>query len=123
MQVVKDFIMSERTGDFILYLYSISRMINLFAATAHIHYAKSARLHLQNMLNLEESHPWVHDRFTKGFHAIRRSDKFWAGLWSDLIIEQVMMRSIKSSGGLTRGRGIAESTRQLWLGSIQSDET
>lgn len=118
MQIVKDFIRSERTGDFNLYLYSISRMINLFAATAHIHYAKSARLHLQNMLNLNESHPWVHDQFTKGFHTIRRSDKFWAGLWSDLIIEQVMMRSIKSSGGLTRGRGIAESTRQLWLGSI-----
>ena len=28
------------------------------------------------------------------------------------------MRSTKSRGGLTRGRGITESTRQLWLGSM-----
>ena len=31
---------------------------------------------------------------------------------------QVMMRSLKSRGGLTRGRGITESVRLLWLGSM-----
>ena len=118
MEVVKDFTRSERTGDWNLYLFTLSRMINLFAATAHIHYAKSARLHLQNMLELKTTHPWVYKQFSNGYHTVRRSDKFWAGLWSDLIIEQVMMRSIKSNGGLTRGRGIAESTSQLWIGSI-----
>ena len=30
------------------------------------------------------------------------------------------MRSIKSSGGLKRGRGITESTLQLWLRSMHS---
>lgn len=45
----------------------------------------------------------------QGFHAIRRNNRYWAGLWTDLIIEQVMMCSIKSRGGLTRGRGITES--------------
>lgn len=119
MEVVKDFIRSERTGDWNLYLFSLSRMIDLFAATAHIHYAKSARLHLQTMLDLQETDPWVHEQFSKGFHTIRRSDKFWAGMYVvRLIIEQVMMRSIKSSGGLTRGRGSSESARQLWFGSI-----
>ena len=29
-----------------------------------------------------------------------------------------MMRSLKSSGGLARERGITESTRQLWLRSM-----
>ena len=38
--------------------------------------------------------------------------------WTDLIIEQVMMRSLKTSGGITRGRGITESVRQLWIGSM-----
>ena len=28
------------------------------------------------------------------------------------------MRALKSNGGLTRGRGISESTRQLWIGSM-----
>ena len=118
IEIVKDFIRSERTGNWNLYLFTLSRMINLFAATGHIHYAKSARLHLQNMLELKTTHRWVYEQFSQGYHTVRRTDKFWAGLWADLIIEQVMMRSIKSNGGLTRGRGIAESTRQLWIGSI-----
>ncbi|KAK7469717.1 hypothetical protein BaRGS_00036299 [Batillaria attramentaria] len=43
-----------------------------------------------------------------GHHVIRRSDRFWAGLSSDLIIEQVLMGSLKSTGGLTRGTGMGE---------------
>ena len=35
-----------------------------------------------------------------------RSDRYWAGFSTDLVIEQVLMRSIKTTGGLTRGRGI-----------------
>lgn len=46
---------------------------------------------------------------------IRQSYRIWAGLSSDLIIEQVLMRSLKTSGGLTRERGMTEHQRQLWL--------
>ena len=53
-----------------------------------------------------------------GYHTVRRSDRFWAGLWTDLIIEQVLMRSLKNRGGLTRGRGVSESTRVLWTNSM-----
>ena len=97
----------------------MGRTINLFAATAHINYAKSARLHLQQILDLHHLHPEVYAQFAEGsLHTIRRSDRCWAELWGDLIIEQVMMLSMKSNGGLTRGRGVNESTRQLWLGSM-----
>ena len=36
-------------------------------------------------------------------------------LSSDLIIEQVLMRSLKSNGGLTRGTGMGEHERLVWL--------
>ena len=62
--------------------------------------------------------PSVLASISKRFHTIRRTDKYWAGLWTDLTIEQVLMRSIKSSGGITRGRGITESVRLTWLGSM-----
>ena len=39
----------------------------------------------------------------------------WAGLWSDLVIEHVMKRSVKGRGGLTSGRGFSESTRLQWV--------
>ena len=49
---------------------------------------------------------------------MRRSKRFWSGLWSDLIIEQVMMKSLKSRGGLTSGRGMTESVRHQWVHSL-----
>ncbi|XP_054714645.1 uncharacterized protein LOC129224244 [Uloborus diversus] len=55
---------------------------------------------------------------TEGFFTIRRSDKFWCGLWTDMTIEQTLMRSMKSTGGLTRGRGISDSTMAKWILSM-----
>ena len=101
-----------------MHLESTSKMLILFAGTGHVNYAKSARLYLQIMFNLHADHPWLFEQFCNGFHSIRRTDRFWAGLWSDLVIEQFMIRSIKNRGGLTRGRGMAESTRDLWVGTM-----
>ena len=55
---------------------------------------------------------------TGGYHIVRRSNRYWAGLWTDLTIEQVMMITIKSRGGLTRGRGMSEIVRMLWIYSM-----
>ena len=94
-------------------------MLNLFAATGHINYAKSARLYLQLMLELPKDFPWLQEMFVnEGFHAVHKSNRYWAGLWTDLVIEQVMLRSIKSQGGLTRGIGITESVCLQWILSM-----
>ena len=49
---------------------------------------------------------------------MRRSDRFWAGLWPDLTIEQVIMRAAKSRGGLTGGRGMTEAVHMSWIYSM-----
>ena len=72
------------------------------------------------MLDLEITFPWVHAKFKGEFYTVRHSERFWAGLWTNLTIKQVMMRSIKSRGGLTRGRGITESVRTLWINTVQA---
>ena len=51
----------------------------------------------------QNDHPDTYQQFQEGLHVVRRSDRQWAGLSTDLVIEQVLMRSIKTSGGLTRG--------------------
>ena len=53
-----------------------------------------------------------------GNHVVRRTEKFWPGLFTDLVIEQVLMHRIKSVGGMTRGRGMSESQRAQWLLSM-----
>ena len=71
-------------------------------------------LYLQNMQNLQETHPEVYRNFG-GYHVIRRSDRYWVGLSADKVIEQVLMRSLKTTGGLTRGSGMTESQCLVWL--------
>ena len=58
--------------------------------------------HLQKMSELKEPHPDIHQQFESSHHIMRRSNRHWAGLSTDLVIEQVL-RSMKSTGGLTRG--------------------
>ena len=72
------------------------------------------------MVALQVTHPVLHQQFESGSHSIRRSNRFWAGLSTDLVIEQTMMRSIKTRGGLTRGRGMHETARGTWLGSLST---
>ena len=68
--VVKSYIRAERTGNWPLHLSCVKDMLNLFAATGHIHYTKSARLYLQQMLDLQINHPEVHNSFVEsGYHA------------------------------------------------------
>ncbi|MES9882369.1 MAG: hypothetical protein ABW185_15970 [Sedimenticola sp.] len=121
IEVIKEFISCERLGIWEGHLIAVGKFLNLFAATGHMHYAKSARLYLQTMRELPQSHTWLYNRFSEeGYHTVRRSDRLWAGLWTDLVIEQVMMRSLKSRGGLTRGRGMTESVRQQWVYSLHA---
>ncbi|CAG2245843.1 unnamed protein product [Mytilus edulis] len=116
--ILKRFLIAERTGDWLLHLSTLKEMLPYLAASGHNLYTKSAYFYLSQMQNLESDHPDIHAHFMNGKHVVRRSDRFWAGLSTDLVIEQVLMRSVKSTGGLTRGRGMGEVQRTLWLLSI-----
>ena len=119
VDILRQFICAARSGDWNLNLKSLEQMLNLFAAAGHTNYAKSGRLYLQLMLNLSDTHPWLYQKLAaEGHHFIRRTDKFWAGLWPDLVIEQVLMRSLKNRGGLTRGRGMSPAVRMVWIRSM-----
>ena len=74
--------------------------------------------YLQEKLELENRHPNVYLKFVNGRHVVRRSNKFWTGLSSDLVIKQTLMRSLKTSGGLTHGSRMNEEQRSLWTMSM-----
>ena len=84
----------------------------------HANYLKSAYLYLQSMNRLEKDNPSVFHKFMNGLHVIRCTDQYWAGMGCDLVIEQALMRSLKTAGGLTRGSGMSEHQRALWTMSV-----
>ena len=118
--LIQHFIRAERTGDWKLHLFCVREMLPHFHAAGHLHYAKSARLYLQQMEELEKAMPV--DEFKsyteKGYFTIRRLDSFWGGNFSDQTIEQFLMRTLKTSGGMTQGRGISDSTLTKWVHAL-----
>lgn len=113
--LVKQYIQAERMGDFELHLNSVKKMLPFFHAAGHWFYAKTAHLYLQEMLCLKDKlDPAEFQKFTiEGHFTVRRSDKFWSGIWTDMTIEQMLMKDMKIGGGLI-GRGMTESTLLKW---------
>ena len=105
INILQKFIRAERTGNWGLHLQALFEMLPFLAASGHNNYTKSLWIYLQQMSSLRDDCPVVYDHFQKGFHVVRRSERFWGGLSTDLIIEQVLMRSMKTSGGLHEEEG------------------
>ena len=120
IDVLRKHIRAERIGNWDLHLQAVAEMLPYMAAAGHNNYTKSLHIYLQQMSHLQDDHPDpdVYQHFQNGLHVIRRSDRYWAGLSSDLVIEQVLMRSMKTNGGLTRGQGMNEQQRLVWLLSM-----
>ena len=70
------------------------------------------------MVRLESEHPVVYQKLIDGFLVVGGSDRKWAGLSTDLVIEPVLMKSVTTRAGLTRGRGMTEQQRLIWLLSM-----
>lgn len=114
VDILRNFIKAERTGNWQLHLACVKDMLPFFAASGHNLYVSSARLYLQAMTELESTAPEIYSAFSNGLHVVRRSDRYWGGLSTDLVIEQVLMKNIKGCGGLTHGRGMTENQQLLW---------
>ena len=54
VMLLQNFIRAERTGDWELHLYCVQHMIPYFHEAGYLHYAKAARIYLQDMEELKE---------------------------------------------------------------------
>ena len=65
------------------------------------------------MDELQNIHPHIYKNFQNGLSCARRSDRFWAGLYTFRMIEQVLMRSVKTSDELIGGKGVRDAAACL----------
>ena len=102
---IKNFILAERLHDHDQHLSTVVEMLPTFAAAGHTQYAKGARLYVQLMQMNMSKYASVESMFkVHKLHTVRYNKFQWSGMWTDMSIEQTLMRSIKSRGGLTGGK-------------------
>ena len=114
------FIRAERLAEHDQHLsISIFKMLDIFAAGGRHQSAIGARLYCQLMKEFEtspEHNEMLHKFAIDRNHVVRYSPHDWSGTWCDICIEQTLMRSAKSEGGLSRGRmKNNESGHKCWV--------
>ena len=57
------YLCSDRTANWSQHLITKGKILNLFAATGHRNYAKSAGVYLQMIMNLEKEYPCLYKQF------------------------------------------------------------
>ncbi|KAF3835714.1 hypothetical protein F7725_028272 [Dissostichus mawsoni] len=106
VDVIKVFIRTEWLADHNGHLCCIvSRMLDTFR--------------LQGIINMPRVHGCTEtfESFTAhGNHVVRYSSHDWSGTWCDICIEQTLMKSAKSEGGLSKGRmRHSDSGHKCWV--------
>ena len=81
---------SIRIGDFDLYVYCLPKFASLFFALNHQKYARWLVRYHDNLLKLSETHPEVYKDFQEGCFAIKRTQKDFSVLPTDLTFEQTI---------------------------------
>ena len=114
-EICLKFLKAECTEDWQLHVEMRCMMLQYFASLCYYNYQKSAYLHLQTMSKIHVTNRGLQKQFMNEVQVIRRRDRFNAGFFSGLVKRQVLMRSLKTSEGLTRGCGMSESQRAIWF--------
>ena len=68
---VKTFIFAERSSGWELHLSALSKILNYFAGAGHSNKAKFARLYLQDMLALPQTHHVLYEEFMNGNPSVK----------------------------------------------------
>lgn len=111
------YIEAERLGNWHLHLYCVQQMLPVYHSAGRSNYVKAIQVCLQEMSKLQDiMDPEEYRMFTEGQFTVRRTEKAWAGIWTDMTIEQMLMRTIHTGAqGLSHGRGMTSNVMTRFL--------
>ena len=96
--LVLTFIKSLRTGNFALYVDSLTKLAPWFFILGHTNYARWVPVHLRDMANLCTAHPEMAVEFNNGNFTVRKTGRVFSAMAIDQAHEHNNC-AIKSDGG------------------------
>ena len=68
------YVLSLRTGDFLLHVQVLGKLVPWAFALNHHNYARWLPVHIHDMITLKEKHPTVLQQFLKGHFVVQKSN-------------------------------------------------
>ena len=100
MNLIRNFIRSERDGDFLLNMKTIQDLLPVFLGCDSLNYLRYGSFYLELLKNVKHTHPELHDSFLKKHFVVKRTSGSFNAVSPDLALEQTIQRSSKSSHGI-----------------------
>ena len=94
-----------RTNNIDLYIYSMTRIINLFFATNHVNYSRWLSKFQLDLLTNDDTHPGLRDILEDGVFSVRRTPHQFSRCPVDLTLEQTV-----NADATLRQTGLVSST-------------
>ena len=116
--LVFNFVRSLRSGNFQMYINSISKLTPWFFSLNHTNYARWMPIHIRDMCSLQLSHPRVDEEFRKGQFVLQKSKRRFSSMAIDQGHEQ-NNATMKDDGGIV---GITQDATALLRWSLTGPE-
>ncbi len=107
------FVRSIRTGNFKLYVQSLTKLVPWFFSLDHFNYSRWISVHLRDMITLSHLHPQIYEEFLKGHFTVQKTNHSFSKSAIDQAHEQ-NNAVVKDDGGAV---GLTESPAALqrWM--------
>ena len=99
-QTLLSLIRAERSGNWSLYIESLTSMLPMFYAYDRVNYSRWLPIYICDMVDLEENAPEVHKEFLLGKFSINRTGNPYAAVLTDMVLKQTLNKDSKGAGGL-----------------------
>lgn len=109
VELLLEFLYSERAGKWELHLESFRKMLPMFFAYDHTNYARWGSVYICDMLNLSVQAPEVYEQFLKGNFVVKKSAGGFNRISVDQALEHVNKTS-KDAGGIV---GLTKNSTRL----------
>lgn len=100
IEIIKDLIKSDRSGDWNLNVKSVKKMLPIFHVLDRTNYGRWGTLYLQDLLSLSHSHPDVYQKFLGGKFTVELSNNSFSSIAPDQGLETTINRLHKSGYGI-----------------------
>jgi hypothetical protein len=98
---------TERDGNWLLHLQSVSLMLPYFFDGNNTNYASWTPVYLMDLMNLPDD---IQEEFMSGKFAIKQTFGVFNGQWSDIATKKTIIKDLRGSGGII---GLTNQTSAL----------